>query len=149
MEFAGASEARSSSLVGRRSWRQGPERTPDREGWRGWDDDFLLAWIDALAPGHSDDDHLVEIVSSDRHFFIRQMAAKRLRDPERLKPFAGDRHVGQILARRLSRKEDADYLERLSRESRYVEVRRAAAAQLRDLQMRGIAEPGRTDLAVE
>ena len=67
---------------------------------------------------------------SNRHFFIRQEAAKRIREAERLKAFAGDRHIGQILARQMRRDTDVDYLERLLRESRHLEVRNAAAAQL-------------------
>jgi hypothetical protein len=69
-------------------------------------------------------------VRSGRHFFIRQEAAKRVRDPERLKAFEGDRHIGQILARQMRRDSDVEYLERLVRESRHLEVRNAAAAQL-------------------
>ena len=68
---------------------------------------------------------------SARHFFVRQEAAKRVRDAERLKAFAGDRHIGQILARQMRRDSDVEYLERLLRESRHLEVRNAAAAQLR------------------
>ncbi|HSD29013.1 MAG TPA: hypothetical protein VLL75_17065, partial [Vicinamibacteria bacterium] len=41
-----------------------------------------------------------------------------------------DRHVGQILVRHLSRREDLTYLERTSMLSRHVEVRRAAQVQL-------------------
>ncbi len=126
----------------RRSWRRGPERPLEQGSWCGWDDDFLLAWLDALPFGHSADDELVEIVDSDRHFFVRQMAAKKLGDLDRLKAFAEDRHVGQILARRLSRAEDVAYLEHLCRDSRYVEVRRAAAAQIRDLESRGVGAGG-------
>jgi hypothetical protein len=69
-------------------------------------------------------------VRSNRHFFIRQEAAKRIREAERLKAFAGDRHIGQILARQMRRDTDVDYLERLLGESRHLEVRNAAAAQL-------------------
>ena len=71
------------------------------------------------------------MVRSHRHFFIRQEAAKRIRDAERLKAFAGDRHIGQILARQMRREEDIDYLEQLLRESRHLEVRNAAQVQLR------------------
>jgi hypothetical protein len=69
-------------------------------------------------------------VRSNRHFFIRQEAAKRIREAERLKAFAGDRHIGQILARQMRRDTDVDYLERLLGESRHLEVRNAAEAQL-------------------
>ncbi len=71
------------------------------------------------------------MVRSNRHFFVRQEAAKRIRDAERLKAFAGDRHIGQILARQMRREEDIDYLEQLLRESRHLEVRNAAQVQLR------------------
>jgi hypothetical protein len=71
------------------------------------------------------------VVRSTRHFFIRQEAAKRIRDPERLKAFAGDRHIGQVLARQMRRPGDVEYLEKLLRESRHLEVRNAAQAQLR------------------
>ena len=67
---------------------------------------------------------------SSRHFFIRQEAAKRVRDAERLKAFEGDRHIGQILVRQMRRDTDIEYLERLVRETRHLEVRNAAAAQL-------------------
>ena len=70
------------------------------------------------------------MVESDRHFFIRQEAAKRIRDRNRLFDFEDDRHVGQILVRYLTRREDVTYLERLSRSSRHVEVRSAAQVQL-------------------
>ena len=73
------------------------------------------------------------MVKSDRHFFVRQEAAKKIRDPERLKAFAGDRHIGQILARQMRRDTDIAYLEQLLRESRHLEVRNAATAQLRQL----------------
>ena len=68
---------------------------------------------------------------SNRHFFIRQEAAKRIRDADHLKAFAGDRHIGQILARQMRRDEDVTYLEQLMRDSRHLEVRNAARVQLR------------------
>ena len=70
---------------------------------------------------------------SSRHFFIRQEAAKRIRDAERLKAFEGDRHIGQILVRQMRRESDVEYLERLLRESHHLEVRNAALAQLKAL----------------
>jgi len=109
-------------------------------GNRGWlvlKDDDLLYQIEALGDGlHDRDDALLEVVQSDRHFFIRQEAAKKIRDPEMLKDFSGDRHIGQILVRQMTRAADVAYLERLRDESRYIEVRKAAEAQLRI-----IAEP--------
>jgi len=94
-------------------------------------DDDLVFRIESLPPDHAHDDDLVAVVRSSRHFFIRQEAAKRIRDAERLKAFAGDRHIGQILARQMRRDSDVDYLELLLRESRHLEVRNAAQAQLR------------------
>ena len=74
---------------------------------------------------------LHEVVQSDRHFFIRQEAAKKIRDPAILKDFTEDRHIGQILVRQMTRAADVAYLERLRDDSRYIEVRKAAEAQLR------------------
>ena len=71
------------------------------------------------------------MVRGSRHFFIRQEAAKRVRDAERRKAFEGDRHIGQILVRQMRRESDVAYVERLRRESRHLEVRNAAAAQLK------------------
>jgi hypothetical protein len=96
-------------------------------------DDDLVFRIESLPPGHSHDDDLLAVVRSRRHFFVRQEAAKRVRDAEQLKAFAGDRHIGQILARQMRREEDVAYLEQLLRESRHLEVRNAAQVQLRVL----------------
>jgi hypothetical protein len=63
--------------------------------------------------------------------FIRQEAAKRIHDSDLLKGHSGDRHIGQILVRVMNRAEDVAYLERLVVESRHIEVRKAAEAQLR------------------
>jgi hypothetical protein len=99
--------------------------------WLRLTDDELLFRIESLPDGHGQDDSLMAVVRSDRHFFIRQEAAKRVRDPERLKAHASDRHIGQILARVMGRAEDVDYLRRLISETRHLEVRKAAEAQLR------------------
>ena len=104
---------------------------PGDTGWLALSDDDLVFRIESLPPDHAHDDDLVAVVRSSRHFFIRQEAAKRIRDAERLKAFAGDRHIGQILARQMRRDSDGDYLELLLRESRHLEVRNAAQAQLR------------------
>jgi hypothetical protein len=114
----------------RESWRSGPEPDAAAVGWRALDDDDLLDWIERLPLRHSHDAELLEIVRSARHFFVRQEAAKRLENADQLKEHFDDRHVGQILARRLSRTEDAAYLEQLVRTSRHLEVRKAAEAQL-------------------
>jgi hypothetical protein len=101
-------------------------------GWLVLKDDDLLYQIEALGDGlHDRDDALLEVVQSDRHFFIRQEAAKKIRDPAILKDFTEDRHIGQILVRQMTRAADVAYLERLRDDSRYIEVRKAAEAQLR------------------
>jgi len=101
-------------------------------GWLLLKDDDLLYQIEALGDGpHERDQSLVEVLQSDRHFFIRQEAAKKIRDPDLLKAFVADRHIGQILVRQMTRAADVSYLERLRDESRYLEVRKAADAQLR------------------
>lgn len=100
-------------------------------GWLAFSDDELLYRIESLPAEHASDDALVAVVQSNRHFFVRQEAAKKIRDPERLKAFASDRHIGQILARHMRRDNDVDYLEQLVRESRHLEVRNAARVQLR------------------
>ena len=101
-------------------------------GWLTLPDDDLLYQVEALGDGpHDRDETLLEVVRSERHFFIRQEAAKKIRDPDLLKAFAQDRHIGQILVRQMNRAADVAYLERLRRESRYIEVRKAAEAQLR------------------
>jgi hypothetical protein len=110
----------------------GPQ--PGDTGWLALTDDELVYRIESLPKDHAADDELVAVVQSSRHFFIRQEAAKRVRDPDRLKAFAEDRHIGQILARQMRRDEDVEYLEELLRESRHLEVRNAAAAQLKLLQ---------------
>jgi hypothetical protein len=115
----------------RSAWRAGP--TGDDGSWLSLGDDDLLFRIEGLSRGHGQDARLLEIVRSDRHFFVRQEAAKKLSDPESLKAHAEDRHIGQILVRGLTRREDLEYLQRLVRESRHLEVRKAAEAQLRVL----------------
>lgn len=115
----------------RQEWVAGPEKETPRGDWLGLSDDELLLRISGLGEGHDADAALIRVVDSERHFFIRQEAAKRIRDPELLKKHAGDRHIGQILARVMTREEDVSYLEKLAQETRYLEVRKAAVAQLR------------------
>jgi hypothetical protein len=106
----------------------GAEETRRRAGWRSTTTSCSsIETIDAAA---DEDERLLDVVTSRRHFFIRQEAAKRIRDKRRLYPFEDDRHVGQILVRHLSRREDLTYLERISLLSRHVEVRKAAQVQL-------------------
>jgi hypothetical protein len=99
-------------------------------GWLGLSAADLLFDFERLPPGHARDADLLQIVRSPRHFYIRQEAAKKVRDHDRLKEHAADRHIGQILVRGLNRTDDVAYLERLVRESRHIEVKKAAEAQL-------------------
>jgi hypothetical protein len=114
----------------RRPWTEGPDEDAPPESWLTLDDDELLHRIQALDFDVDEDDRLIEVVTSDRHFFIRQEAAKRVKERRRLFSFEDDRHIGQILVRHLSRREDLTYLERTSMLSRHVEVRQAAQVQL-------------------
>lgn len=113
---------------GRRPSASGPQT--GAEGWLALSDDDLLFEIESLPPVHAADDQLLAVVRSTRHFFLRQEAAKRIADPERLKAFSSDRHIGQILVRQMRRDADLHYLEQLLRHSRHLEVRKAAQAQL-------------------
>jgi hypothetical protein len=115
--------------------------TPGATGWLALTDDDLIYRIESLPPVHPYDAELITVVRSDRHFFIRQEAAKKIRDTELLKAFASDRHIGQILARQMKRESDVQYLEGLLRESRHLEVRKAAEAQLRLLREALAHEP--------
>jgi len=125
----------------RTPWVEGPGGGEGAGGWLGLSDDELLFRIEALPPDHQQDLVLLDVVRSQRHFFIRQEAAKKIRDTSLLREHSGDRHIGQILVRSLNRREDADYLWKLMCESRHLEVRKAAEAQLRDLRRRlGIPE---------
>ena len=114
----------------RKPWTEGPDEDAPPESWLGFDDDELLHKIEGLGAEEDADDRLLEVVTGDRHFFIRQEAAKRVKDRRRLYAFEDDRHVGQILVRHLGRREDLTYLERTSMLSRHVEVRQAAQVQL-------------------
>jgi hypothetical protein len=118
----------------RAPWTASPEPSAGHgAGWLSLDDDDLLFRIERLPPDHGEDDALMEVVRSARHFFVRQEAAKRIRGGERLKAHSGDRHIGQILVRAMTRREDAAYLESLVRDSRHIEVKKAAEAQLASL----------------
>jgi len=114
----------------RRPWTEGPDEEARPESWLVLEDDELLHRIETFDARENEDDRLLEVVASDRHFFIRQEAAKRVRDRSRLFAFEDDRHIGQILVRHLTRREDVTYLERLSNRSHHVEVRSAAQVQL-------------------
>jgi len=98
--------------------------------WLALSDDDLLFRIASLPAEHDGDETLLVIIRSTRHFFIRQEAAKRVRDPGRLRDLWDDRHVGQILVRGLNRREDVEYLKNLLGSSRHLDVRKAAQAQL-------------------
>ena len=110
-------------------WSEGPDEEVPAKSWLLLDDDELLHKIETLGAAESDE-RLIEVVASNRHFFIRQEAAKRIKDHDHLFDFVDDRHVGQILVRHLTRREDLTYLQQLSRRSRHVEVRSAAQVQL-------------------
>ncbi|HVO09622.1 MAG TPA: hypothetical protein VMX54_02605 [Vicinamibacteria bacterium] len=114
----------------REAWYEGPDEEAPEESWLALDDDALLHRIETLGAEEEQDEHLLEVVASSRHFFIRQEAAKRVRDRRQLFAYEDDRHVGQILIRHLTRREDLTYLERLSACARHVEVRTAAQVQL-------------------
>jgi hypothetical protein len=114
-------------------WQEGPDEDAPAESWLGLADDDLLHRIETLGPEENADEALLEVVQSARHFFIRQEAAKKIRNRRLLFPFEDDRHVGQILVRYLTRREDVTYLERLVARSRHVEVRAAAQVQLAQL----------------
>jgi len=114
----------------REPWTEGPDEEAAEESWLALDDDALLHRIETFGSEEDEDDRLLEVVASSRHFFIRQEAAKRVRDRRLLFDYEDDRHVGQILIRHLTRREDLTYLERLSACARHVEVRTAAQVQL-------------------
>jgi CheY-like chemotaxis protein len=130
----------------RESWHEGPDPQAAAESWLLLDDDELLHRIETLDKDASEDVRLLEVVRSHRHFYIRQEAAKRVRDRESLFAFEDDRHVGQILVRHLTRVEDVTYLERLFAGSRHIEVRQAAQAQLTRLRARLAASPAAASL---
>ena len=103
-----------------RSDARQPTAPGPRKGDAGWlvlSDDDLVFRIESLPADHDHDEDLLAVVRSSRHFFVRQEAAKRIRDAERLKAFAGDRHIGQILVRQMRRDSDVAYLEQLLGES--------------------------------
>jgi hypothetical protein len=114
----------------RRPWTEGPDGEAPPGSWLNLDDDELLHRIETFDARQNEDDRLLEVVASDRHFFIRQEAAKRVRERSRLFAFEDDRHIGQILVRHLTRREDVTYLEHLSNRCHHVEVRSAAQVQL-------------------
>jgi hypothetical protein len=128
----------------RRPWREGPEENGPAESWLARSDDELLHNIETIGSQHDADDKLLEVVASDRHFFIRQEAAKRVRRKKLLFPYEDDRHIGQILVRHLNRREDLTYLERLVTRSKHGEVRKAAQVQLARLRKR-LADQERRD----
>ena len=62
----------------RQPWKEGPEGSGGgAAGWLALSDDDLLFRIEALGSEHDADSLLMDVVRSDRHFFIRQEAAKR------------------------------------------------------------------------
>ena len=117
----------------RRPWNEGPDEDAPEESWLALGDDALLHRIETHERNPAMDERLLEVVRSDRHFFIRQEAAKKVHDRNLLFAFEDDRHIGQILVRYLTRREDVTYLERLVAASRHTEVRAAAQVQLAQL----------------
>jgi CheY-like chemotaxis protein len=120
----------------RRPWREGPSHGATQSSWLAADDDALLHRIQRVESHEDTDKELLCVVQSDRHFFLRQEAAKRIHDRRLLFGYEDDRHIGQILVRHLTRREDLTYLERLVACSRHAEVRRAAQVQLTRLRSR-------------
>src|SRR4029450_640645 len=95
----------------RRAWVEGPEvDRVEGDGWLGLSADGFLFPPGALSAPHGQDERLLEVVRSDRHFFIRQEAAKKIEDGHLLKGHAGDRHIGQLLGRVITRAEDIAHL---------------------------------------
>lgn len=113
----------------RKLWKEGPDGGACE--LLSLSDDELLFRVEALPADHDEDQQLLEVVRSDRHFFVHQEAAKHIRNAHLLREHSGDRHIGQILVRGMTRTEDRGYLEKLIAESRHLEVRKAAEAQLR------------------
>jgi DNA-binding NarL/FixJ family response regulator len=120
----------------RRPWIEGPETGASPDSWLALDDDEILHRIAKLQPSADADQQLLQIVRSTRHFFVRQEAAKHIRNRDLLFPYEDDRHIGQILVRHLNRKDDLAYLRQLAAHSRYSEVRKAAQVQLGRLAQR-------------
>jgi CheY-like chemotaxis protein len=114
----------------RKPWHEGAQKHASPESWLSLDDDDLLQRIETIEPHEESDGRLLEVVQSDRHFFIRQEAAKRIQNKRLLFPYEDDKHIGQVLVRRLTRREDLTYLERLVARSHHSEVRSAAQTQL-------------------
>jgi CheY-like chemotaxis protein len=128
----------------RRPWHEGPEEGTPAESWLSLNDDALLVKIETVGSQQDADEPLLEIVASDRHFYIRQEAAKRVRRKKLLFAYEDDRHIGQILVRHLNRREDLTYLERLLTRSTFIEVRKAAHVQIARLRKR-ITDQNRRD----
>jgi len=120
----------------RRGWRVGPDPGTSSSGWLALSDEELLHVIESLDPEVEADGQLLDVVRSNRHFFIRQEAAKRIQQRGELMAYVHDRHIGQILVRRLTRVEDVAYLEDLVANSRHLDVRKAAEVQLAILRNR-------------
>jgi len=110
---------------------EGAGSSPGADGWLALNDDELLFRIGSLPADHDQDAQLMEVLRSQRHFFVRQEAARKIRDRDLLKAFASDRHAGQVLVRQMTRASDLAYLEMILRESRHLEVGKAVDAQLR------------------
>jgi len=119
----------------RQAWTDGPggdapgdDAPPD--SWLFLDDDALLQRIASLDSAADEDEHLLEIVTSHRHFFVRQEAAKRVKDGGASTPSRTTGTSGRSSFATCPRREDLTYLERISMLSRHVEIRQAAQVQL-------------------
>lgn len=99
--------------------------------WLSLSDEDLIHRIAELESGHGQDAALMDVVASERHFFVRQVAAKKIDDHKLLHEHWADRDIGQILVRGVSRAEDVAYLERLAKQTRFADVRQVAEAQLK------------------
>jgi hypothetical protein len=99
--------------------------------WLGLTDDELIHRIEGLVQGHGMDAVLMDVVASERHFFVRQVAAKKIDDHRLVHEHWEDSDIGQILVRGVSRADDVAYLEKLAKQTRFPDVRRVAEAQLK------------------
>jgi hypothetical protein len=99
--------------------------------WLGLTDEELIHRIEGLGRQHGLDAQLMDVVASDRHFFVRQVAAKKIEDHKLLHEHWADCDIGQALVRGASRSEDVIYLERLAEQTRFDDVRKVAETQLK------------------
>lgn len=53
----------------------------DVDGWLALTDDELLFQVESLPQPHGQDERLLEVLRSDRHFFVRRRRRRRSRTP--------------------------------------------------------------------